>query len=99
VVVLVNVYCTLTEVLLNLTEVFLTLTEVFSSFFVSSKANARVKLVKKGHGPQSSTLVVICVVSLLFVLFVYCSCVNVYCHQVTTQLQLIKHIIKKKYIR
>ena len=93
---LVNVYCTLTEVLLNLTEVFLTLTEVFPCFFLSCKANARVKLAKTGHGPHSSTLVVICVVRLLFVLFVcylccsmYCLCVNVYCHRVTTQLQLI----------
>jgi hypothetical protein len=59
---LVNVYCTLTEVLLNLTEVFL-------CFFLSSKANARVKLTKTGHGPHSTTLVVICVVRLLFVLF------------------------------
>jgi uncharacterized membrane protein YgcG len=49
------------------------------------------------------TLVVICVVRLLFVLFgcylccsVYCLCVNVYCYMVTTQLQLINesyHII------
>jgi hypothetical protein len=56
------VYCTLTEV-------FLTLTEVFPCFFLSCKANDRVKLAKTGHGPHSSTLVVICVVSLLFVLF------------------------------
>jgi hypothetical protein len=67
--VLVNVYCTLTEVLLNLTEVFLTLTEVFPCFFLSCKANAKVKFAKTGHGPHSSTLVVICVVRLLFVLF------------------------------
>ena len=88
---------TLTEVFLNLTEVFLTLTEVFPCFFLSCKANARVKLAKTGHGPHSSTLVCICVVRLLlFVLFgrcvccsMYCLCVNVYCHRVTTQLQLI----------
>jgi hypothetical protein len=65
------------EVLLNLTEVSLTLTEVFPCFFLSCKANARVKLAKTGHGPHSSTLVVICVVRLLFllvyVLFV-CKC-------------------------
>ena len=67
--VLVIVCCTLAEVLLNLTEVFLTLTEVFPCFFLSCKANARVKLAKKGHGPHSTTLVVICVVHLLFVLF------------------------------
>jgi len=69
--VLVNVYCTLTEV-------FLTLTEVFPCFFLSFKANARVKLAKTGHGPHSATLVVICVVRLLFVLFYVlfgCKCV------------------------
>jgi len=68
---LVNVYCTLTEVFLNLTE-------VFPSFFLSCKANARVKLAKTGHGPHSSTLVRICVVLLLFVLFYVlfvCKCV------------------------
>ena len=88
---------TLTEVFLNLTEVFLTLTEVFPCFFLSCKANARVKLAKTGHGQHSSTLFCICVVRLLlFVLFgcylccsMYCLCVNVYCHRVTTQLQLI----------
>jgi len=53
----------------TLTEVFLTLTEVFSCFFLSCKANARVKLAKTGHGPHSSKLVIICVVLLLFVLF------------------------------
>ena len=60
--VLVNVYCTLTEVVLHLIEVFLTLTDVFPCFFLSCKANARVKLTKTGHGPNSSTLIVICVV-------------------------------------
>jgi hypothetical protein len=44
-------YCTLTEVLLNLTEVFLTLTG-FLCFFLSCKANAKVKLTKTGHGPH-----------------------------------------------
>jgi hypothetical protein len=37
-----------------------------------------VKLVKKGHGPHSSTLVVICVVWLLFMLFYVlfvCKCI------------------------
>jgi hypothetical protein len=45
--------------------------------FLSSKANARVKLAKTGHGPHSSTLVVICVVRLLFVFYVLfvCKCV------------------------
>jgi len=84
------------EFFCTLTEVFLTLTEVFPCFFLSCEANARVKLAKTGHGPHSSTLVVICVVPLLFVLFrcclccsMYCLCVNVCCHLVTTQLQLI----------
>jgi hypothetical protein len=60
------------------TEGFLTLTEGFPCFFLSCKANARVKLAKTGHGPHSSTLVVICVVRLLFVLFYVlfvCKCV------------------------
>ena len=46
--------------------------------FLSCKANARVKLAKTGHGPHTSTLVVICVVRLLFVLFYVlfvCECV------------------------
>ena len=62
----------------TLTEVFLNLTEVFPCFFLSCKANARVKLAKTGHGPHSSTLFVICVVRLLFVLFYVlfvCKCV------------------------
>jgi len=73
------VYCTLTEVFLNLTEIFLILTEVFPCFFfLSCKANARLKLAKTGHGPHFSTLVVICVVLFLFVLFYVlfvCKCV------------------------
>ena len=64
-----NIYtCTLTEVFVNLTEVFLILTEGFPCLFLCCKANARVKLAKKGHGPHSSTLF-ICVVKLLFVSF------------------------------
>ena len=50
----------------------------FRAFFLSCKANARVKLAKTGHGPHSSTLFVICVVRLLFVLFCVlfvCKCV------------------------
>ena len=53
----------------TVTEVFLTLTEVSPCFFLSCKANPRVKLAKTGHRPHSSTLVCICVVRLLFVLF------------------------------
>jgi hypothetical protein len=70
--------CTLTEVFLNLTEVFLTLAEGFPCFFHSCKANDRLKLAKTGHGPHSSTLGVICVVRLLFLLFYAlfaCKCV------------------------
>jgi hypothetical protein len=79
----------MTEVFINLTGVFLTLTEVFPCLFLSCKANARVKLVKTGHGPHSSTLSLICIVRLLFVLsYVLFLCVNVYCHWVTTQWQL-----------
>ena len=66
---LTEVFLNLTEVFLTLTEVFLTLTEVFPCFFLSCKANARVKLAKTGHGPHFSTFGVICVVRLLFVLF------------------------------
>jgi len=55
--------------------VLLNLTEVFPCFFLSCKANARVKLAKPGHGPHSTTLVVICVVLSLFALFyVLCVC-------------------------
>jgi len=46
----------------TLTEVFLNLTEVFPCFFLSCKANARVKLAKTEHDPHSSTSAVICVV-------------------------------------
>ena len=72
-----NMYTVLWQVFLNLAEVFLTLTEVFPCFFLSCKANARVKLTKTGHSPHSSTLVVICVVRLLFVFYVLfvCKCV------------------------
>jgi magnesium-transporting ATPase (P-type) len=59
-------------------EFFLTLADVFPYFFLSCKANDRVKLAKTRHGPHSSTLVCICVVRLLFVLFYVlfvCKCV------------------------
>jgi hypothetical protein len=72
--VLVNVCCTLSEVLLNMTEAVFTLTEVFPCSFLNCKANARVKFAKTRHGPHSSTLVVICVVRLLLVCV--CVCVN-----------------------
>jgi len=75
---LTEVFLNLTEVFLTLTEMFLTLTEVSPCFFLSFKINARLKLAKTGHGPHSSTLVVIYVVRLLFVLFYVlfvCKCV------------------------
>jgi len=85
----------------TLTEVFLpwlrfsypdwgfpTLTEVFPCFFLSCKANARVNLVKTGHGPHSPKLLCCSMHCLFCVLFV-CKCVLYYCHRVTTQLQLI----------
>jgi hypothetical protein len=43
-------------------RVFLTWQRFFACFFLSCKTNASVKLTKTGHGPHSSTLVVICVV-------------------------------------
>ena len=79
----------MTEVFFNLTEVFLTLTEVFPYFFLGCKANARVKLAKTGHGPHSTTLVVFVFFGCYLYCSMYCLCVNVYCHRVTTQLQLI----------
>jgi hypothetical protein len=72
------VYCTLTEVFLTRTDAFLILTEVFPCFSLSCKANAKVNLAKTGHRQHSSTLLVICVVRLLFVLFYVlfvCKCV------------------------
>jgi len=71
-----------------------TLTEVFPCFFLSCKANDRVKPAKTGHGPHSSKTFV-----LLYVLFVlcrslYCVFVNVYCTAVTGWLPNISyHII------
>jgi len=78
-----------------------TLTEVFPCFFLSCKANARIKLAKMGNGPHSSKLVVICVVPLLicvvlflfvlfYVLFV-CKCVLYYCHRVLTEFFLLSY--------
>ena len=66
---LTEVFLNLTEVFLNLTEVFLALTEVFPCFFLSCKANARVKLAKTGHGSHSTTLVVV----VLFGCYLCCS--------------------------
>jgi hypothetical protein len=74
-----------------------TLIKVFPCFFLSCKANARVKHEKTGHSPHSSSFlccsmyfcVVLCIVCFVSfsVLFV-CICVLNYCHRVATQLQL-----------
>jgi len=60
-----------------------TLNEVFPWFFLSCKANARIKPAKMGHGPHSSKMFVLFYV--LFVLYrsVYCFFVNVYCTTTT----------------
>ena len=60
-----------------------TLTEGFPCFFLSCKANARVKPAKMGHGPHYSKF--LCCFLILFVLCrpVYCLCVIVYCTTAT----------------
>jgi hypothetical protein len=71
-----------------------TLTEVFSCFFLSCKANARVKPAKARHGLHSSKIFV------FFCVFV-CKYVLYYCHRVATQLQLtnISYHIKHDILR
>jgi hypothetical protein len=81
-----------------------TLTGVFPCFFLSCKANARVKSAKTGHGLHSSELlccsryflccsmyfcVVLCTVCfVMFSVLFVCTCVLNNCHRVATQLQL-----------
>jgi len=81
-----------------------TLTELFPCFFLSCKANARVKPAKTGQGLHSSWLlccsvyflccsmyfcVVLCIVCFVtFPVLFLCTCVLNNCHRVTTQLQL-----------
>jgi len=67
-----------------------TLTEVFPCFFLSCKANARVKPAKMGHGPHSSKIfVVLCIFCfVLFCVLFVCKCVLHYWHRVATLLQL-----------
>jgi len=55
-----------------------TLTEVFPCFFLSCKANARVKPAKLGHGPHSCKIFVLFYVLFVLCRSVYCLCVNVY---------------------
>jgi len=49
-----------------------TLTEVFPCFFLSCKANARVKPAKMGHGPHSSIFLLFYVLFVLVVLCIVC---------------------------
>ena len=66
------------------------LTEVFPCFFLSCKANARVKPGKTGHGTHSSKFLC-CFMYFGFVSFcvlLVCKCVLYYSHRVATQLQL-----------
>jgi hypothetical protein len=65
-----------------------TLSEVFPCFFLSCKANARVLLAKKGHGPHFQFFLLLCVFRSLYFVYYLCKCVLYYCHRVSTQLQL-----------
>jgi len=67
-----------------------TLTEVSLCFFLSCKANAKVKPAKIGHGPHSSNFcVVLCIVCFVsFCELFVCKCVLYHCHRVATQLKL-----------
>jgi hypothetical protein len=49
-----------------------TLTEVCPCFFLSCKANARVKPAKTGHGPHSSKLLCCSMYFLFLYVFLYC---------------------------
>ena len=59
------------------------LTEVSPCFFLSFKANARVKPTKTGHSPHLSKIVVLFYVLFVLCRSVYCLCVNVYCTTAT----------------
>ena len=60
-----------------------TLTEGFPCFFLSCKANARVKSAKMGHGPQSSKLFVLFYELSVLCCSLFCLYVNVYCTTAT----------------
>jgi len=75
--------------------------EVFPCFFLSCKADARVKSAKTGHVPHSSKFfivlcifcsmyfcVVLCICFVSFSVLFVCICVLYYCHRMATQLQL-----------
>jgi len=67
------------------------LTEVFPCFFLSCKANARVKPAKTGHGPHSSWFLccsMYCLFCVVLCIVCLCICVLNYGHRVATQLQL-----------
>ena len=59
----------------------------FPCFFLSCKANARVKQTKTGHGPHSSKMFVLFCVFFLLCRSV-CKCVLYYCHRVATRPKL-----------
>jgi len=56
--------------------------EVVPCFFLSCKADIRVKPAKMGHGPHYS-IFVLCYVLLVLCRSVYCLCVNVHCTTAT----------------
>ena len=68
-----------------------TLADVFPCFFLSCKANARVKPTRMGHVPHSSKIlcysyfcVVLCIVYFVpFSVLCVCVCVNVCCTTAT----------------
>ena len=55
----------------------------FPYFFLTCKANARVKPAKTGHGPHSSKIFVLFYILFVLCRSVYCVCVNVYCTAAT----------------
>ena len=68
-----------------------TLNEVFPCFFLTCKANARVKTRKDGARPAlfQKFCVVLCIVCFVsFCVLFVCKCVLYCCHRVATQLQL-----------
>ena len=82
------------ECILTVCLCMTTLTEVFPCFFLSCKANARLKPAKTGHGPHSSQLLccsmyfLCCSMYFCFLCIVpcrslYCLCVYVYCSTAT----------------
>jgi hypothetical protein len=67
-----------------------TLTDVFPCFFLSFKANARVKTRKDGHSPHSSYCVVLCIVRFVSVcVLLVCKFVLHYCHRVATNCKFV----------